>query len=55
MPSAELKYWQELLGMPGGPVRTPCLEMTDEDKAAMYADLKATGILDRVRPALKAA
>jgi 4-hydroxy-tetrahydrodipicolinate synthase len=54
-PSAEMKYWMELIGMPGGSVRSPCLEMTEENKAAMYADLKSTGLLDRHKPALKAA
>jgi 4-hydroxy-tetrahydrodipicolinate synthase len=56
MPSAEMKYWMECIGMPGGPVRTPCLELPEDKKAEMYAELKATGILDRVKkPARKAA
>ena len=55
MPSAEMKYWMECIGMPGGPVRSPCLELPDDKKAEMYAELKATGILDRVKTAKKAA
>lgn len=49
MPMAEQKYWMELLGMAGGPVRAPCTEMTSEAKERMRADLEATGLLDRVR------
>jgi len=51
MPMAEQKYWMELVGMSGGPVRAPCTEMTDEAKARMRADLEATGLLDKVRAA----
>jgi 4-hydroxy-tetrahydrodipicolinate synthase len=46
---AEQKFWMECLGMAGGPVRTPCPEMTAEAKAAMRADLEATGLLARAR------
>lgn len=42
---AEQKYWMELIGMTGGPVRAPCTEMTAEAKAQMRADLEATGLL----------
>lgn len=42
---AEQKYWMELIGMTGGPVRAPCAEMTAEAKAEMRADLEATGLL----------
>mgnify|MGYP003349373875 CR=1 FL=1 len=55
MPSAEMKYWMECIGMPGGPVRSPCVELPEDKKAEMYAELKATGILDRVKTAKKAA
>ena len=55
-PSAEMKYWMEQIGMPGGPVRTPCTELTDEKKRELRADLEATGILAKVKaPARKAA
>ncbi len=33
-PHAHQKYWQELLGQVGGPVRPPMLELTDAEKAA---------------------
>ena len=39
VPAAEQKYWMELLGMHGGPVRPPCTELTAEQKAQMKADL----------------
>lgn len=42
---AEQKYWMELVGMTGGPVRAPCSEMTAEAKQQMRADLEATGLL----------
>ena len=47
MPLAEMKAWQEIFGMHGGPVRPPVLEMTEEARAELEADLKATGIVDR--------
>lgn len=31
-PQAHQKYWQELLGQAGGPVRSPLLQLTDEEK-----------------------
>jgi 4-hydroxy-tetrahydrodipicolinate synthase len=33
-PQAHQKYWQELLGQAGGPVRRPMLQLTDDEKAA---------------------
>lgn len=50
-PAAELKYWQELIGMVGGPVRPPCTEMTEEEKKEMRADLEATGLPQKAREA----
>lgn len=44
MAIAEQKFWMECIGMVGGPVRTPCAEMTEEAKAQMRADLEATGL-----------
>ena len=32
-PQAHQKYWQQLLGQAGGPVRTPLLQLTDEEKS----------------------
>ena len=42
--SAETKYWMELIGMVGGPVRVPCREMTGDAKKQLRADLEATGL-----------
>lgn len=47
MPLSEMKAWQELIGMNGGPVRPPVIPMTDAARAELAADLAATGILDR--------
>ena len=47
VPSAELKYWMELIGMTGGPVRAPCTEMTDEAKQQLRSDLESTGLLKK--------
>jgi len=47
VPSAELKYWMELIGMTGGPVRSPCTEMTEESKAQLRSELEATGLLKK--------
>jgi dihydrodipicolinate synthase/N-acetylneuraminate lyase len=44
MPSAEMKYWMELIGMVGGPVRVPCQEMNEEAKRQLRTDLEATGL-----------
>jgi 4-hydroxy-tetrahydrodipicolinate synthase len=44
VPAAEQKYWMELIGMKGGPVRAPQTELSPEQKAAMRADLEATGL-----------
>ncbi len=48
-PAAEMKYWMELIGMPGGPVRAPCTELPEERKNELRADLEATGILAKSR------
>jgi len=34
-PTAHQKYWQQLLGQVGGPVRAPMLELTDAEKQAI--------------------
>jgi len=49
MAIAEQKFWMECIGMVGGPVRTPCAEMTDQAKTEMRADLAATGLLARAK------
>ena len=44
VPSAEMRYWMELIGMVGGPVRAPCIEMTEQAKKRLRADIEATGL-----------
>lgn len=41
---AHQKYWQELLGQVGGPVRAPMLELTDNEKRATRKAFEACGL-----------
>ena len=41
---AQLKYWQELLGQVGGPVRPPLLQLTAEEKAQIRQAFEACGL-----------
>lgn len=43
-PQAHGKYWQELLGQVGGPVRSPLLQLTDAEKAATRAAFERCGL-----------
>jgi 4-hydroxy-tetrahydrodipicolinate synthase len=43
-PQAHSKYWQELLGQAGGPVRPPMLPLTEAEKAATRAAFAACGL-----------
>ncbi len=43
-PQAQQKYWQELLGQAGGPVRCPLLNLTEEEKAAIRAAFESCGL-----------
>lgn len=43
-PHAHAKYWQELLGQAGGPVRRPLLELTDAEKATVRTALAGSGL-----------
>jgi len=43
-PQAHQKYWQELLGQAGGPVRAPMLQLTQEEKALTRAAFEACGL-----------
>ena len=40
-PQAHQKYWQELLGQVGGPVRRPMLQLTDDEKARTLTAFEA--------------
>ncbi len=43
-PQAHQKYWQELLGQAGGPVRAPLLQLTDEEKERTRAAFESCGL-----------
>lgn len=43
-PYAHQKYWQELLGQVGGPVRRPMLELTEAEKFATKAAFEGCGL-----------
>jgi 4-hydroxy-tetrahydrodipicolinate synthase len=43
-PHAHQKYWQELLGQVGGPVRAPLLELTETEKRATRDAFDACGL-----------
>jgi 4-hydroxy-tetrahydrodipicolinate synthase len=43
-PQAHQKYWQELLGQAGGPVRPPLLQLTDAEKAATKSAFESCGL-----------
>jgi 4-hydroxy-tetrahydrodipicolinate synthase len=42
---AAIKAWSEMLGMAGGPVRAPLIDMTADEKQAMRVDLEKAGLL----------
>ena len=50
-PHAHAKYWQDLLGQAGGPVRRPMLQLTDAEKSATRAAFESCGLKlsDRAR------
>jgi 4-hydroxy-tetrahydrodipicolinate synthase len=43
-PQAHQKYWQELLGQAGGPVRAPMLQLTEDEKATTRRAFDACGL-----------
>lgn len=43
-PQAHQKYWQELLGQAGGPVRRPLLQLSDDEKALTRAAFETCGL-----------
>jgi len=43
-PQAHQKYWQELLGQTGGPVRSPMLQLTDAEKDATRIAFDGCGL-----------
>jgi 4-hydroxy-tetrahydrodipicolinate synthase len=43
-PQAHSKYWQELLGQAGGPVRRPLLQLSDAEREATKAAFEGCGL-----------
>ena len=43
-PQAHQKFWQELLGQAGGPVRPPLLDLTEAEKAATHRAFERCGL-----------
>ena len=43
-PQAHQKYWQELLGQAGGPVRPPLLQLTDDEREATRRAFESCGL-----------
>ena len=43
-PQAHAKYWQELLGQHGGPVRRPLLQLTPEEQETIQSAFKQSGL-----------
>lgn len=43
-PQAQQKYWQDLIGQVGGPVRRPMLQLTETEKAAIKSALAESGL-----------
>jgi 4-hydroxy-tetrahydrodipicolinate synthase len=43
-PQAHAKYWQELLGQHGGPVRRPLLQLTEAEREATRIAFASSGL-----------
>lgn len=43
-PTSHQKYWQELLGQVGGPVRAPMLELTEDEKLTIRTAFENSGL-----------
>ncbi len=46
---AQLKYWQELLGQVGGPVRPPLLQLSDQERARIREAFDSCGLESRAQ------
>lgn len=45
LPIAAIKAWSELLGMAGGPVRTPLMQLTAAERVQLIADVESVGLI----------
>jgi 4-hydroxy-tetrahydrodipicolinate synthase len=49
-PLSTIKYWMDLMGMAGGPLRPPMPQLGDKEKAAFKERLEATGWMKKLFP-----
>ena len=54
-PLPQIKYWMDLIGMAGGPVRPPEPPITEEQKADLKARIEQTGWMEKLYPKAPAA
>lgn len=54
-PHAHAKFWQDLLGQAGGPVRRPLLQLTEAEKAATKVAFESCGLKQVAQPKSSAA
>ncbi len=54
-PLPQIKYWMDLIGMAGGPVRPPQAPLTDVQRADLKARIEASGWQARLYPGQRAA
>jgi 4-hydroxy-tetrahydrodipicolinate synthase len=54
-PLPQIKYWMDLVGMAGGPVRPPMQPLTDAQKGELKSRIEASGWMERLYPKRKAA
>jgi 4-hydroxy-tetrahydrodipicolinate synthase len=47
LPIAAIKAWSEMLGMAAGPVRTPLLQMSRQDRSVLHSQVERTGLLTK--------
>jgi 4-hydroxy-tetrahydrodipicolinate synthase len=52
-PQAHAKYWQDLLGQAGGPVRRPMLQLTEAERTAIRAAFETCGLCVGRSPAAR--
>ncbi len=54
IPIANMKAWADRIGLVGGRVRPPLLQITDDARAALHADLERCGLIDKLAAAPRA-
>jgi 4-hydroxy-tetrahydrodipicolinate synthase len=49
MSQSAMKTWMALIGMAGGPVRPPVIELSDAEKDNLRSDLEQVGLLQKAK------